>query len=303
MNVQRNGAAATPALEEIVEEEAPSSVKAVFDDIRDVLRVPFVDQIWRVLAREPALLASAWGRLAPVLGSVEAERAADTLRREAVIPLAIGLPAHKAFRGDMSRAEIGADDRERISNFTMAMHYVVPKLLLATALFEMAARESTGTKPSAVEQLPRGIAQGAPRVNPIDPAAARGEAVGLFAEIRSRHGYPAIADYYRTIAMAGDFLRLAWNALRPVVGDPEYNDRARAVTARAREQAAALTAGTPSAQSNDTTMGTAMSFYLDRLLPEVLVELTVVKGLMDGPRTAAYNRYSLTDTEPAADEA
>jgi Halocarboxylic acid dehydrogenase DehI len=301
VDVQRNGAGATLPLEEVVEAEAPSSVQAVFDEIRDVLRVPFVDQIWRVLAREPEFLPRAWGSLAPLLGSKQAERAADDLRREAAIPLAIGLPAHKAFRGDMSRAEIGADDRDRISNFTMAMHYVLPKLLLAAALLEEKSTNPVSVESSLLEPLPRGVAPGAPRVNPIDPATARGETVGLFAEIRSRHGYQPIADYYRTIAMAGDFLRLAWNALRPVVGDPEYFRRARAVTARARTLAASFPRDAAPAPLDVTPLLPAIGFYLEHLLPETLVELTVVKGLMDGPRTAAYNRYSLTDTQPDGD--
>ncbi len=299
MNPQRDGAGATPDLQEIVEAEAPSSIQAVFEDIREVLRVPFVDQLWRVLARAPEFLPHAWAELAPLLGSTQAERAAGELRRDAMIPLALGLPSHKAFRGDMSRAEIGSDDRERISNYTMAAHYVLPKLLLAAALLEGRRVTSPGGSAAMPELLPRGIAEGAPRVNPIDPAGVRGEGVALFEEIRSRHGYQTIADYYRTIVMAGDFLRLAWNALRPVVGDPEYYDRAAAVTRRARALAAELPAIDQPASAGSASIAPAVAFYLEKLLPETLVEVTVVKGLMDGPHTAAYNRYSLTDTPPA----
>lgn len=306
MDVQRNGSGGSAVPNEVSEAEAPSSVQAVFDDVREVLRVPFVDQLWRVLAHFPELLPRAWERLAPALGSMAGERAGDALRREAVIPLALGLPSHKAFRGDMSRAEIGFDDRERISNYTSAMHYVLPKLLLAAALLEDALEPAGGPPSAAVAQLeplPRGTAPGAPLVRPIDPDQARGEAVALFAEIRDRHGYSVLADYYRAVVMAGDFLRIAWNALRPIVGDPEYYARANAITTSARALAVALRR--PAAPALDTraaadpaAIGATVRFYLERLLPETLVELTVIKGLMDGPDAAAHNRFSLTDAPP-----
>src|SRR5205823_1394716 len=159
---------------------------------------------------EPGYLEAAWRWLAPLLGSVEAERAADELRGAAVIELAIGLPAHKAFRGDMTRNEVGADDRERISNFTMAAHYVLPKLLLAAAALRDAPVAPADDRDSPVP-LPRGVAAGMPYVEPIDPDEAFGEIPGLFTAIRTAHGYQPIADYYRTIARAGDFLRIAWN--------------------------------------------------------------------------------------------
>jgi hypothetical protein len=287
---------------ELPDAAASPPTLATYDEIRAVSRVPFVDQLWRVLAAVPGVLEPAWTWLAPLLGSVQAESAAGELRREALIPLALGLPAHKAFRGDMSRAEIGYDDRERISNFTMAAHYALPKLLLATALLDgaNAASESGSAAMPALEPLPRGVAAGMPRVEPLDPAHARGQIVDLFAEIRARHGYAAIADYYRTIARAGDFLRVAWNPLRPIVGDPEYVERAARVANRAVEVAAALcaSAGPGSAPVHiidDRDLRGVVRFYLRRLLPEALVEVTIIKGLTDGPDTAVENSYSLAD--------
>ncbi len=294
MTVERPGPANQPAWREVREDDAPASVRAVCEEIRAVLRVPFVDQFWRVLANEPDYLEAAWRWLAPWLGSMQAERAAESLRGAAVIELAIGLPAHKAFRGDLTRNEVGADDRERISNFNMAAHYVLPKLLLAAFALQAtsAASARAGEPPVA---LPRGVAEGMPRVEPIDPDQAFGEIPGLFTEIRAAHGYQPIADYYRTIARAGDFLRLAWNPLRPIVGDPEFVQRCQVVIEQARASAASVSraAGDPPAASEETRA--ALAFCSTRLLPETLVEVTIIKGLTDGPDGAALNRYSLTE--------
>ncbi|HZU76014.1 MAG TPA: hypothetical protein VFA70_04565 [Dehalococcoidia bacterium] len=307
---ERNGRAAASALgvarAELAEADAQGRMREVYERMRAVLRVPFVDQLWRVLALHPDFLAPAWEWLEPVLGSVEVERAADDLRRGAVITLALSLPSHKAFRGDMSRWEIGADDRERISNYTMAEHYVLPKLLLAAELLYTELRPDADRPPLRglqAEQLPRGVAEGMPPVGPMRPEEARGEIAELFAEIRRRHGYDAIADYYRTIARAGDFLRIAWNPLRPLVGDPEFVSQSRRVGQRAAQLCLTLRQFTPGelelprdAAGRDVIA--ALTFYRNRLLPETLVEVTVVKGLTDGPAAAAYNRYSLTDTPP-----
>lgn len=298
MTSERSGVAAEPVLTEIDPLIASAEVQAIFARSRDVLRVPYVDQLWRVLAADPALLIAAWRRTGTALGTRAAERAADALRREAVIPEALSLPSHKAFRGDMSRAEIGADDRAKISNFTMAAHYLLPKLLLAAALLaeEPGAAPATPADAAGEAGLPRGVIAELPLVFPVDPGEVFGEAVELFREIRERHGYTALSDYTRTIVRAGDFLRIAWNALRPIVGDPEYYARAAAVAARARELAAALPkVGGPTtslSEAQRARLGRIARFYLERLLPEALVELTVIKGLTDGPDGAAENRFS-----------
>jgi len=282
---------ASQAWPEVREADASDAVRAVYQEIREVLRVPFVDQLWRVLANEPGYFQAAWRSLAPWLGSEQAERMADSLRRAAVIELAIGLPAHKAFRGDMTRNEIGADDRERISNFTMAAHYVLPKLLLAAAALR-AGPVAPLDDPEIPVPLPRGVAEGMPYVEPIDPEEAFGEIPGLFAEIRAAHGYQPIADYYRTLARAGDFLRIAWNPLRPIVGDPEYAKRCRSLvekTDQLGQRLAQLSELPPAPES----LRAALDFYATRLLPETLVEVTIIKGLTDGPDGVAENRYSL----------
>ncbi|HET9019463.1 MAG TPA: hypothetical protein VFN46_07755, partial [Acetobacteraceae bacterium] len=186
---------------------------ATIDEIRAVLRVPFVDTFWLALASRPEAFAAAWRWLAPLLGSRQCEEAARGLRQEAVIELALGLPAHKAFRGDMSRTEIDADGRGKISNYNMAAHYALPKLLLAaTALRQELLKQPRPEAVGVLESLPRGVIDGVPNLVPLDPEKAYGELPGLFAAIRAAQGFPQISAYYRTIALAGDFLRIAWNA-------------------------------------------------------------------------------------------
>lgn len=297
MDDRRNGGNGSALLPELPLDEAEARYSDLLNDIRAVLRVPFIDPFWLMLLQSPNACTRFWRWLAPLLGSYQCENAAAALRREAAIPLALGLPAHKAFRGDMSRAEIDADGRARISNYTMASHYVLPKLLLAAVMLRRELlRQPRPEAVGALAPLPRGVAPGAPNVAPLDPDRAFGELPALFAAIRAAHGHNAIAAYYRTVALAGDFLRIAWNAIKPIVGDPIYDERVAALISLAADRGDALRAfAEPLALSDEDTRALlpTLTFHADTLFPQTLVELTVIKGLLDGPDSATRNRYSL----------
>jgi hypothetical protein len=303
MDQRRNGAESDALLPELPFAAAQEQHGSLLDELRAVLRVPFIDTFWLALLSRPELAERCWRWLAPLLGSVQCEAAARLLRQEAAIELALGLPAHKAFRGDMSRTEIDADGRGRISNYTAAAHYVLPKLLLAAmALRQEALRQPQPARQGALDPLPRGVIAGIPGIMPLDPDAAYGELPGIFAAIRAAEGFPQINAYFRTVALAGDFLRIAWNALKPVVGDPLYDERIAALVARAREQADMLRA-----YAEPLDLGAAdakallptLTFYAETLLPRALVEVTVVKSLIDGPDSAIANIFSLAPDEHA----
>ncbi|MEO0666513.1 MAG: carboxymuconolactone decarboxylase family protein [Pseudomonadota bacterium] len=52
----------------ITDEAASAEVLAAFDDIRAVRGRDYVNNFWRALANDPALLAATWGRLKEVMG-------------------------------------------------------------------------------------------------------------------------------------------------------------------------------------------------------------------------------------------
>ena len=49
--------------------DAGPEVKAVFDDIRATRKTDFVNNIWRALANDPALLKSTWGEIKEVMAT------------------------------------------------------------------------------------------------------------------------------------------------------------------------------------------------------------------------------------------
>ena len=64
----------------ITDEEASPEVRAVFDDIRTTRGSDFVNNFWRALAHDPALLKATWDRLKDVM----APGALDPLVKEMV---------------------------------------------------------------------------------------------------------------------------------------------------------------------------------------------------------------------------
>src|SRR5689334_18481013 len=75
---------ATVATSEVPEAEAEGKIKAIYDDIKDTLRVPTVSPVFRVLATEPDYLQLAWSALKPNVQTAFFEARADDLRRMAV---------------------------------------------------------------------------------------------------------------------------------------------------------------------------------------------------------------------------
>ena len=64
----------------LTDEDAPAASRAVFDEIRAARNTDFVNNFWRALAHDPALLRATWDRLATVM----APGALDPLVKELI---------------------------------------------------------------------------------------------------------------------------------------------------------------------------------------------------------------------------
>jgi AhpD family alkylhydroperoxidase len=67
----------------LTDEELSPEARAVFDDIRAARKSDFVNNFWRALAHDPALLIATWERLKQVMGSGR-EGGLDPLTKELV---------------------------------------------------------------------------------------------------------------------------------------------------------------------------------------------------------------------------
>ncbi|MEX2535604.1 MAG: halocarboxylic acid dehydrogenase DehI family protein [Trueperaceae bacterium] len=74
-----------PKLPEIMPDQADERVRAIYQSMQRILRVPFVNFIFRTLANDPAYLEPAWNGLSSGFRTVGFERAADRLRAQALL--------------------------------------------------------------------------------------------------------------------------------------------------------------------------------------------------------------------------
>ena len=107
-----------PRLGEVMPEDADEQTRRVYEDVRDRLRVPFVNFVFRMLANYPTYLSLSWDRLAPHLLTDSFERASDNLRSQALLASSLDVE-------DSGLSSLG--DLESIRGFTDTIHYVLPK--------------------------------------------------------------------------------------------------------------------------------------------------------------------------------
>jgi AhpD family alkylhydroperoxidase len=73
----------------VTDEQASTEARAVFDDIRTTRKTDYVNDVWRVMANDPALLARSWQRAKTLM----APGALDGLTKELVY-LAVSITNH-----------------------------------------------------------------------------------------------------------------------------------------------------------------------------------------------------------------
>ena len=286
-------------LPEVQEGEASSDVRAVFEEITHAIRVPFLGLFWRVLGSEPELLQAAWAAVAPNVRTWAFERTATAIRERALIAEAASISSHKAFKGDLVRAEIDFDLRSKIGNFNALACYALPKHLLTVMLLLDALDGGGHTSVDGdTAEIPTGIAEGAVPVSPVDPRTARGRAAELLPVVAEGHGHPTTEDYFRSLARMPDYLGASWNALKPVVRDPEYDARGRELVTMAASATHSLphpvTLGSEwHKRAQETGLVETLRIFRDSILPDTLMDAAIVKALTDGPDRALENPYAL----------
>ena len=279
-------------LPEVWEPEA-ATIQRIFAQVPASAGVPGVHLVWRLLANFPDVLEAAWPPLDAAFGSDALEGGARRLRRQAFIEEAVGLPSHKAFRGDLVRAEIDADFREKISNFNDLSQYGLSRLLIVLAALD--APESRERAGAAMSVRVTGTPAGAIYVPPLRAGEARGTAIEILERVRREHGLALLDDYCRSLARIPDYLAAAWNAICPLVNDTEYLARAAELSGEAARIAAELriplALGPATArltQRHAVQLRGVIAYFARLLLPQTLIDVTLVKALTEGPQRATH---------------
>ncbi|WP_111747172.1 halocarboxylic acid dehydrogenase DehI family protein [Salinisphaera orenii] len=281
-----------PDLPDLGKNQVSDNMRSVYDDIERTLRVPFVNFIFRTLANFPDYFKPAWTGLAPLLRRQECERAAARLQAAAADGVAVT---------PLAEDTLAAGDRTAVVAFTDAIHYVLPKLLLIATALDLQA-----TGEFAVNSMPRddrdplipyGVAEGAGRLALVDPAGAVSHVQALFADIQACHGHPGVASYYRGLGHYPEFLAAAWPVVRRQVDSESYRQRKHSVLALAESTAGhelVHRLSQPVAPAPES-VGAILAVFRYRLIPDLLLDVTRIKAMLDGPQAAAHSRFSAAE--------
>jgi hypothetical protein len=279
-------------LPEVWEPEEPE-LRQVFSEIPAATGSPGVHQLWRRLASQPAFLTAIWPAASAALNSPALDAEAARLRSAAFIVEAVGMPSHKAFRGDLVRAEIDADFRAKIEHFNDFSQFTISRLLVLVSALIDAGAGRLSPPADIVIVMPRIPGAEAVYVPPFREDEASGKSGGILERVAREHGLPFLDDYYRSLARVPEFLSAAWNAIRPIVGDPVYIARAARLSRMAGRAGATLPAGSIATSALSTmpaphaaAVRMALEAFAKQVLPQTLIDVTLIKALTSGPGRA-----------------
>ncbi|HJL15989.1 MAG TPA: halocarboxylic acid dehydrogenase DehI family protein [Sandaracinaceae bacterium LLY-WYZ-13_1] len=255
--------------------EVDADLAALFDDVRQTLRVPVVDDLIRTLATERDVLARRWRAVRPVLGTLAFERAADALREEALLPSASEIAGTGTW-ADWPRAD-------ELRHYTETTQYVAPKLLLIATAWDTGRTEPAPGVVDGAAPIPTRPPSSTERLPPTVPDTAEPATEERLDAVRERHGHPRVPDYFRAIARFEGFFEAAWTTLEPFVGGDAARERRAQLVARAEALIAPLfvPAGAP-----ETALHEVVAAHRHRILPDVLIDVTTIRAWLDGPEAA-----------------
>jgi hypothetical protein len=280
------------ALTEIWEPDDPA-LRYIFLAIPTSVGVPGVHLLWRLLANFPQFLTAVWPAIADDLGSQALNSRALELIRRSFLSEAVGLPSHKAFRGDLVRAEIDAELREHIEHFNDVSQIGLARLLVVAAVAVEGAGQEPTPDPGRLTHVGAEQQVNAVYVPPLRPEETLGKAREVLDRIEREHGLPWLDDYYRSLGRVPDYLAAAWNAISPIVGDPAYLARGGELARIASAAGGRLSTGlaaTPALQGLDVETRRlthdVLKSFAELVLPQTLVDVTLIKALTSGPERA-----------------
>jgi hypothetical protein len=288
-----NSSASHPA-SEVLEELAEGDLKGIFENIKKTFRVPFVSQVFGVLATQPDYLRVAWRQLHTNAQTIYFENQADDIRRFAVEAMS-----------EIGELRTPATD-EGIAQVLGVFHYLNPKLLLAVS----ALRSSMlGQVPRVAElpaaekrQVAAGIAPGMPAIEIVDPETSDDRLRRIFDDIKASSPAGVVSTEYRALAKWPDFLEGAWTAVKPRMSTAEYRRAIRQLRWMADEAVLGFpfrVDATPhtlrlaglTEQQIDTVRTMLDQFYI--AVSQSVANVAVFATGIEGRRGALENRYPL----------
>jgi hypothetical protein len=208
--------------------DVSSGIRAIFEDARDALGIPWVPEVVRALAAYPRYLELAWPQLRPNLDQAGfalsaafiGDRALDFVR-EIYEPTYTPEEAH------------AVTDAEPLRDTMRALHYGAPQvMLLSGALLEALKFPTAGGKgrPGAREGLHAERLMRHADCTEVEEGDASPAVAAVYADIRTVTAIPYVPVEFRAIARWPAYLEMAWGDIKHLVPHPAYRLRRRSLS-------------------------------------------------------------------------
>ncbi len=279
-----------PVISPLPEYRVEGACKALYDDTKRVMQVPWMGVVTMAFAHYEHFYATLWHGLGAMVASEAFVGACATLRRDAEARVAVFDPPPLVTRlrdAGYAPREIAAV-RDMIEVFS---HGNMPYCLLATLTRLALERDFLPAHAEAPEYQGRH----APDIDVpfvlIEAHHADAPTRAVYDDIKATLGLPFVNTDYRALARWPSYFAMAWNDLKPVVATPSYSEAVAAV--HADFVAAAQTMANPSGLTAQTLREAAEA---DESREEILEVVRLFQWLLPGLITnVAFFRHQLLD--------
>lgn len=217
-----------PALHPVPEYMTGEELRAVYEDTKSVLQVPWMGVVTMAFAHYPSFYGVLWSGLRDLAGSREfvdacsglrsfAEDAVEQLSPSPILPLLEKLGYAERVLGEI---------RHMIDVFS---HGNMPYLMIATAArLLMEGHEFSEDEAVSANQGRTGPS-GESRLTLVEAHHADAPTVAVYDDIKAQLGLPFVNTDYRALSRWPSYFSLAWGDLREKVISPEYESTVRSV--------------------------------------------------------------------------
>ena len=217
-----------PAIHPVPEYLAGTELRALYEDTKAILQVPWMGVVTMALASYPTFYATLWNGLRELAVSNEFVTASATLR--SVAESSATRLRLTDLTGSLGEAGYAARELEEIrALIEVFSHGNMPYLMIATAARLLLEGHSLSEERTVSPYTKRQGLSGASRLVLMEPHHADAPTRAVFEEIKRRLGLPFVNTDYRALARWPSYFALAWRDLKTAIDAPEYETLASSV--------------------------------------------------------------------------
>ncbi|MEN6520628.1 MAG: halocarboxylic acid dehydrogenase DehI family protein [Armatimonadota bacterium] len=270
-------------IETLEEGQAHGQLKTLYGEIQRDFGSPFVGSIFRALAKQPGLLEAVWPQLQPDVTTQAFVDLASRIRQRADTLAGLTFDLDDLYTW-LHDHRFTREDIRRILYVLEVLHYLNPKLLLATAALTVSV---TGIKTSGINRYrATRITKEEPEYpNKIPQVMFEQASNGVkedYYDISDVMGIPVIPDDFQALAEWPSFLRRIWSMLKPGMRSTTLLNEAQGISQAALELAQELPnpveVSYPDQQRARQLFETFLSLYARTMVGISAVRWTMIEG-------------------------